>query len=378
MYTKAFWKLCISSFLFFISFNVIIPELPDYLSSLGGRDYKGYIIGVFTIVAGLSRPISGKLADTIGRMPVMIFGGVVCLIVSWSYPLVSLVFPFLALRAVHGMSTGFNPTGVIAYAADIIPANRRGEAMGVLGVLNNVGSTLGFGLSSTITSYIGITNLFYAAGLCALLSVGIIFTLKETLPKPLEGKIKWPKFSVDDLYDHRAFQPAVVMFLSTISFGAIITLVPDYATFLGIKNKGIYLMIMTMSSILVRISSGKISDRIGRLKTTAIGSSFWVLSMALLYFPNIYVFFISAFLAGMASGFNSPTLFAWAVDVAKGIQSGRAVATLFIALEFGISLGAFASAAIYHNDVAYLPTTFLVLTGINISTLLFLFVQNKR
>jgi len=67
VYTVKFWMLCASSFLFSSSFNMLIPELPAYLSSLGGSGYKGYIIGLFTITAGLSRPFSGRLTDTIGR-----------------------------------------------------------------------------------------------------------------------------------------------------------------------------------------------------------------------------------------------------------------------------------------------------------------------
>jgi hypothetical protein len=44
--------LCLSSFLFFASFNMLIAELPDYLTSLGGEDYKG-LISLFTVTAGL-------------------------------------------------------------------------------------------------------------------------------------------------------------------------------------------------------------------------------------------------------------------------------------------------------------------------------------
>ena len=33
--------MCLSSFLFFLSFNLLLPELPDHLSRLGGADYKG-------------------------------------------------------------------------------------------------------------------------------------------------------------------------------------------------------------------------------------------------------------------------------------------------------------------------------------------------
>ncbi len=53
---------------FFIcgQFTMMIPELPGYLTSLGGADYKGYIIALFTLMAGISRPFSGKLTDTVG------------------------------------------------------------------------------------------------------------------------------------------------------------------------------------------------------------------------------------------------------------------------------------------------------------------------
>jgi len=61
---------------------MIIPELPAYLTSLGGGEYKGLIISVFTLTAAISRPFSGKLADTIGRIPVMVIGAGVCFIVG--------------------------------------------------------------------------------------------------------------------------------------------------------------------------------------------------------------------------------------------------------------------------------------------------------
>jgi MFS family permease len=134
IYTPQFILLCISSFLFYASFNMIIPELPGYLVRLGGADYKGLIIGLFTLTAGLSRPVSGKLADKVGRIPVMMFGAVVCFVCGFLYPVLGSVAGFLLLRFIHGLSTGFTPTGNSAYAADIIPESRRGEAIGVLGL----------------------------------------------------------------------------------------------------------------------------------------------------------------------------------------------------------------------------------------------------
>ena len=67
LYTRPFLLLCLSHALFAGSFNMMIPELPAYLTSLGGGEHKGLIIALFTLTAGFSRPFSGKLADTIGE-----------------------------------------------------------------------------------------------------------------------------------------------------------------------------------------------------------------------------------------------------------------------------------------------------------------------
>src|SRR6478735_1750164 len=129
IYNTQFWLLCLSSLLFFASFNMIIPELPAYLTSLGGGEYKGLIISLFTLTAMISRPFSGKLADKVGRVPVIMVGSIVCLICSLIYPVITTIAGFMLLRFVHGFSTGFTPTGTSAYMSDVIPAARRGEAM---------------------------------------------------------------------------------------------------------------------------------------------------------------------------------------------------------------------------------------------------------
>ena len=117
IYTSQFWLLCLSNFLFSASFQMMIPELPDYLKSMGGKEYIGYIIALFTLTAGFARPFSGKLTDTIGRVPIMAFGSIVCFICGGIYPFVHTVFGFLLLRFLHGFSTGTKPTATAASTA---------------------------------------------------------------------------------------------------------------------------------------------------------------------------------------------------------------------------------------------------------------------
>ena len=372
-YTLQFWLLCLSTLLFFFSFTMIIPELPDYITSLGGGDYKGFTIGLFTISAGLSRPISGKLADLIGRRPVMIFGGLVCVIVSFLYPLFSSVFGFLLLRFIHGMSTGFMPTGTVAYIADIVPSDRRGEAMGLVGVMNNVGLMSGNALSTSIVSYIGVNNLFLLSGFISIFSISIILWMKETLPKPQRLSFNSFRIKLSDFWDNRAKDPAIVMLMSVMVFGTIITLIPDYSVGLGVNNKGLFVSIMTISTVLVRLFTAKFSDKYGRLLSCKIGTSLYLVGCVLLMIRQVDFFYVAAVVCGLASGINSPSIFAWVVDVAKGKNVGRSVATLFISLEAGITIGAFSSAYIYDNVFSNFTHVFMFLSGVILLAMAYLF-----
>ena len=377
-YPLQFWLLCLSTWLFFFSFTLLVPELSDYITSLGGEDYKGATIGLFTIAALLSRPISGKLADVIGRLPVMIFGGAVCVVMSILYPLFTTVFGFLVLRFLHGMSTGFMPTGTVAYLADIIPKGRRGEAMGLIGIMNNLGMMSGYAVSGYVVQYLGLTNMFWLSGAIAFLSVAIVIGMEESLPNAVKLKAVHFKLKIEDLWDSRAKEPAILMMLTVTMFGAIITLIPDYSKGLGILNKGLFISIMTVTTILTRLFTSKMSDVRGRIFSCKIGTSFWVLGAVLLIFRQIELFYLSAVLCGFASGTNSPALFAWAVDVANGERAGRAMATLFIALEAGITIGAFASAFIYDNHFENFTFVFLAIAALNVGALAYLFFGVKK
>lgn len=354
-----FWLLCLSSFLFFGSFNMLIPELPNYLTSLGGEDYKGLIIALFTLTAGLSRPFSGKLADTIGRVPVMVFGVIVCIITGLLYPILTSVAGFLFLRFMHGMSTGFKPTAISAFVADITPFQRRGEAMGMMGLFGSLGMASGPAIGSLIALHFSMETLFYCSSATALLSILVVAGIKETLPNPQPFRLQLLKVSRQEIIEPAVIFPSIIMLLSVYSFGAVVTITPDLSQHLGIENKGLFFTFFTAASIAVRVFAGKASDRFGRVPIVII--SLVLLSLAMLTMglaTNKGIFFLSAILFGAGVGMGNPTLFAWTIDLSKEHARGKAMATLYIALEAGIGTGAILSSLIYHNDPAMFQYAF--------------------
>ncbi|WP_370637493.1 MFS transporter [Flagellimonas sp. HMM57] len=282
IYNFRFGLLCMSSLFFSTSYNMLIPELPSYLSSLGGSQYIGLIIALFTLTAGLSRPFSGVLTDKIGRKPVMVFGAMVCVVCGLFYPILGTVSGFLFLRSVHGFSTGFSPTAIVAYVSDIIPKDRWGEAFGIQGLCFSTGLALGPAIGSSIRLHYSFDILFHCSFAMALLSIILILKLEETLKKRQGFKLGLLKISKSDIIAVEVLKPALITFLSYSAFGMVLTLIPDWSDHLGIKNKGTFFIVFTISSLTIRFLAGRLSDKKGRKVVTTIGLLVLCLSLIIM------------------------------------------------------------------------------------------------
>jgi MFS family permease len=379
-FTLDFFLLCLSSFLFFSSFNMIIPELPSYLSSMGGEDYKGLIIALFTLSAGLSRPFSGKLADKIGRIPVMMVGASVCFVVGLMYPLLSFVGGFLFLRFAHGFSAGFTPTGASAYVADIVPFNKRGEAMGIQSLFGSMGMAAGPAIGGWIATYWPIETLFYCAAFTSIFSILILTRLKETLKEKEPLTLGLFKLNRHEIIEKRVLVPSAILFLAVFSFGVVLTIVPDFSNFLGIKNKGLFFAVFTLSSLGIRLLAGKTSDRYGRVPVMRVASLMLVLAMVTIAFADSKALLLwSGVLFGSAVGMYSPTASAWVVDLSLDKFRGRAIATMYIFLEAGIGIGAIVSGWLYNNKPENFKLVFLTSGSVAaLAFILLLFVKMDK
>ena len=359
LYTVPFLLLCLSHILFAGSFNMMIPELPSFLTSLGGEDYKGLIISLFTLSAGFSRPISGKLTDTIGRIPVMVFGTIVCVICSLLYPLLTTVAGFLLLRFFHGFSTGFKPTAATAFAADIVPPHRRGEAMGILGISMNLGASMFPPLGSVLVLNYSIDIMFYVSSALALISILMLMGLKETLEDKQAFRPALLKVSPKEIIERKALPPAIVTMFLYMTFGVLLTISPDQADYLGVENRGLLFTSFTIFAILSRAVAGRVSDLYGRI--IVIKCSIVLLVLSLFYMgmaDSATDLMLAAGALGFSTGIAAPAVFAWVIDISPEERRGRYMATVYIALEIGIGGGALLSAWIYGNDPTHFPRVY--------------------
>lgn len=353
--------MCFALLFFMISFNLFIPELNDFLTLLGGEDVKGFIFITFGITAGLARPFSGKLSDTIGRKKVMYIGIVIGMIATAIYPYSAGVRAFFLLRLLHGFSAGFVPTGATALVTDLLPTEQRGVAMGIWGTFISVGFGTGNFFSGMIMDSLGLHGMFFiAAGFC-LIAGFMISLLSETLPNPQPFKFSLLRVQWSDVFEPTVRPAAFVMFCSAISTGMVFVTSSDISQYLDIENKGWFFAFYMISTIVVRLFASSLSDKIGRRKAMIIGLSLMVIAMATTgTSQGIVQYTIGAIIFGLSTGVSSPTIFAWTADLSPMDRRGVGAGTLFIALEFAIISGSVLTLWLYDNTLSSIPLLFSI------------------
>ena len=150
------------------------------------------------------------------------------------------------------------------------------------------------------------------------------------------------------------------MLLTCYAYGSVFTVVPDLCAHVGIHNKGLPFTFLTIASLSVRLIAGKASDKYGRRSVVLVSSALGAIGMAVIGFgsePRDVLIGISIY--GLAQGMTSPTLFAWATDLSDERYKGRGISSLYIFMEMGIGIGAFASGFIYGNDPGNFLITFM-------------------
>jgi EmrB/QacA subfamily drug resistance transporter len=176
--------LMVSTGLIAIDTTILATAVPTVVAELGGFSQFPWLFSIYLLAQAVSVPIYAKLADTLGRKPMILIGiglfllGSILCGFAWSMP------ALIAFRAVQGLGAGaIQPMG-ITIAADIYTLEERAKTQGYLAsvwaISSVVGPTLG-GIFSTLGIWRWI--FFVNIPLCVLAAVLLIRNFHERVEK---------------------------------------------------------------------------------------------------------------------------------------------------------------------------------------------------
>ena len=349
--------LVASAFLMDMSFTMITPFLPVYLSSeLGAKAsevdmWSGAVFAVTFLVSGLLGPVWGVLADRKSRK-LMALRASIGLTISYALcGIVQTPMQLFAARLFQGLCAGLYPA-LLALLAASIPARKTGLSMGLMQGGMTVGAVVGPFVGGVLADYFGMRESFFVASVAlGLISLLIGFCIKE---KPRTIKVtsrNWFDWSV-------LRQPAIFKMLIACAvihaslFSAQPILPLDIAQLQGSMDNIMMLSgtIFSVCAISIMIASpilGAAGQKFGFLKVLSCSLFFaGLLISAQVLGRTPFEFGVWRFIAGFAIAGLIPLVNSIISTECPPDKKGEVFGFNFLTGHAGMALGPFAAGAL--------------------------------
>lgn len=339
--TRNFLFLLAGAFSFYVSIWLTMLYLPPYVLALGGSESQiGLVLSAFAFTALLARPTVGRAIDALGPRPVALAGCVIFAIAPTLYAVAPNVPALIAMRMFHGLGIACFGTAGMAWVADIVPATRRAEAMGLYSNTSQVAIALAPLFGSLIYGASGYTVLFVASAAAALLSIGVV------------GQAQQDKHRRDVTGTTAGFGQALArrdvlamtfaLMTGAATWGILTGFLPIFISERQAGATAPFFTIYAAVTIAFRLIVGPMADRVGRRIVAApallVLSATMVALNAVHSAPMLY-----ALAAVYAVGFGTlfPMLSAYLVDVTPPNVRGSAIGVLTAGFDLGIMVGSY-------------------------------------
>lgn len=338
--SRNFVAVCVATFLYFGSFYLLMPILPQYVEHLGGSPGQiGLVMGTFSIAAVLVRPYFGQLADRRGRRRFMLIGAGFFTLLFPFYGLLQSVDLIYLLRIVHGIAHAAFLAASAAYIADLAPAARRGEVIGIYGTASVVAMALFPAGGIAIIKYTQSFSVLFACSAAAAAAAFLAAALAREIAAPEGGRRPVGVLAVGRR--RAVLIPSLALAAGATSYGAVLAFLPVYAPQRGVADFGVFFTVYAAATLASRIFAGKLSDRWGRRRV--ILPFMLLLAAGVFALPLLDSLFLLV-LIGIAFGFGfgafMPTLNALVVDKTPPAERGAALGFFTSFMDVGISSGA--------------------------------------
>ena len=135
LFTPRYFMMCGFTFTVFLSLFQLLPTAPFRILDLGGSTaLAGVFLGVLTYASALSAPVTGALADRIGKRLMLLVTSLAIAGFSLAYAASPTYWIPLVLVFFHGLFWSGLLSASSAYMTEVIPESRRAEGIGYWGM----------------------------------------------------------------------------------------------------------------------------------------------------------------------------------------------------------------------------------------------------
>lgn len=349
--------------------GLIAPLLPEIEQRTGAGDAAlGLALGAYAIpILFVSIPV-GRLADRIGRRPLLLGGLVLTAIGSLLIAFTHSLELLLVGRAVQGLGSTASWVAALALVSDLARPGRKGEAIGYALAANSFGAIAGPAIGGVAGGEIAFEAPFIlVATIAAGMFAAGLAILPRTVPEASPAESSTGIAAV--LLRPTVIAPAAAVVAGASFLGMIDFTVPlDLDRRLGTAATAIGLIFaLTAALDLIAPIAGKAGDRRGRRPIVVLGAAIVALSGVLLAVSGSLVGAGAALLvfgAGQSIGFAAAV--PWLDDSFGEFDRGLAYGGLNLVFAIGYTVGPLLGGWLLESasaDAVYMLMTSIAVVG---------------
>ena len=150
-----------TTFMTAIEGTIVSTAMPTIVSDLDGLEIMNWVVSIFLLMTAVSTPLYGKLADSIGRKPVFLFGIALFVIGSSLCGLAQNMVELILFRVIQGLGSGAVQPVAITIIADLYTLQKRAKMLGLNSGFWGVASVIAPLLGGFIVQHLSWHWVFY-------------------------------------------------------------------------------------------------------------------------------------------------------------------------------------------------------------------------
>ena len=302
----------------------------------GSKAEAGFFLAIYTYASALSAPITGTVADHIGRRMLLIVASAAFILFSLLYGIVTW-FPLLLLIAcVHGILWSAILASGAAIITDLTPVSRRTEGIAYWGMASTAAIAIAPGVGLAV----------YSKGWMVLcLEMSALSLVMVFLALRVRGGIersKDPFPNASELVDWRVLASACSLFVISYGYGGITSYVAVMATERGIMPRSLFFTVFAVTILVSRMITAPIGDRIGPKALLYPSLAILPVALAILAWSGGRASILtSAVLFGLGFGSAYPGFATYVLARSDPARRAATFGSIILAFDTGIGTGSF-------------------------------------
>lgn len=333
--TTRFIRLWSFGFFTFFTLFQLLPTIPFRIVEIGGtKAQAGLFLAIYTYACAFSAPITGAVADHLGRRRLLRIASAGFVVFSLLYGLIESLPLLLAVAVMHGVfwSSILSSSGAII--TEIIPESRRTEGIAYWGLASTA--------AVAVAPLVGLT--LYRWGwrtlTAELVATSLVMVVLSLFVRAGQGRSEKPFPGVRDLVDWRVMVLALSLFAIAFGYGGITSYVAMLSVERNVQPASLFFTVFAIAIFATRLITGPLGDRIGAQRLFFPSVAVIPLALAVLAFADTRIeVAIAAAIYGTGFGGAYPAFATYVLGRTAEARRGATFGSIVWAFDTGIGTG---------------------------------------